>query len=144
LNDLVARTGFDPRTGNFVLKAPRFAPQEAVLLGRREWTVLNSNFKEEWTNKLARPSDPILRVGAKDGPWEIELKIPHKHIGQVLKAMDALAAAGAEDPTLDVDFLLRSEPTHTFQGKLSRSHVAGEANPTRDDKDEAESVVLAY
>jgi hypothetical protein len=113
------------------------------MVSQREWTVLNGNFREEWTGRTAKPTDSVLHLGARDGPWEIELKIPHKHIGQVLHALDALEQAG-QPAVLDVDFLLRSDPTRTFKGKLSRDRIAGEANPTRDDKDEAESVVLAY
>jgi len=144
IEDLVRRTDLD-REGYFALKAPRFTPEEATLLPRRgrEWTVLNGNFIEEWTGREAKPSEPLLRVGAKDGPWEIELKIPHKHIGQVLIALESLEREG-KPAVLDVDFLLRSDPTRTFKGKLSRERIAGEANPTRDDQNEQEATVLAY
>jgi hypothetical protein len=142
IRDLRERTGVDS-SGNFWLKAPPFSSEETRLVNRPEWTVLNGNFKEEWTGRTAKPTDSVLRLGAKDGPWEIELKIPHKHIGQVLHAFEALEQKG-QPAVLDVDFLLRSDPNRTFKGKLARDRIAGEANPTRDDKDEAESVVLAY
>src|SRR5262249_3797159 len=51
-------------------------------------TVLNQSFREELTNKSVKPNEPILRVGKKEGRWEIEVKIPQKHIGQVLRAFD--------------------------------------------------------
>jgi hypothetical protein len=127
----------------FTMKAPEFTQDEARLIGRREWTVLNSNFKEEWRGKEARPSDPILRLGAKDGPHEIELRIPQKHIGQVLAAMAGLERAG-KPQVLDVDFLLRTVPERTYKGKLHRDKIAGQADPNRDDKDEPDPVVLAY
>jgi len=142
IRDLIDRTAGDS-SGNFWLLAPRFSSEEARQVTRREWTVLNANFREEWTGRTAKPTDPVLRLGASHGPWEIELKIPHKHIGQVLHAFEALEQRG-QPPVLDVDFLLRSDPNRTFKGKLWRNRIAGEANPTRDDKDEAESVVLAY
>jgi hypothetical protein len=140
LNQLIATANADPqRPGRFFLESPAFTSEEASLLSKREWTVLTGNFKEELTGKKVNPSDPILRLGAKDGPWEIELKIPQKHIGQVLHAFDRLQAS-----ELEVDFLLRTDPTRKFKGKLSRDKIAGEANPSRDDNNESEPVVIAY
>jgi hypothetical protein len=133
----------------FSIRAPQFTPQEAALLrGRREWTILNTTFKEEMTNRTVRPSDPILRLGAKNGPWEIEMKIPQKHIGQVMLALERLRQDGQPE-VLDVDFLLKSDPTKKFLGKLHRDKIAGEANVSRDEAAasataEAEPVVVAY
>jgi hypothetical protein len=144
LNKLYKNANADPQNpGSFFLKAPTFTAEEAATLGRREWTVLTGNFKDELTNKLVKPSDPILRLGAKDGPWEIELKIPQKHIGQVLHAFELKKAKGEPDE-LDVDFLVRTDPTRKFKGKLSRDKIAGEASPNRDDNNESEPVVIAY
>ena len=91
-------------------------------------TVLTPNFREEMTTRLFKPNEQILRVGDKDGRWEIELKIPQKHIGQILQAFK-------KDPKkeLDVDLLLMSESTQVFKGKLSRDKISGQANPNRDD-----------
>ncbi len=140
LNQMIANTNADPQSfGSFFLKAPQFSSEEAARIGRREWTVLNGTFKEDLTLKFVKPSDPILRLGAKDGPWEIELKIPQKHIGQVLHAFERLHVR-----ELDVDFILLLDPTRKFRGKLSRDRVAGEAIPNRDDNNESEPVVLAY
>src|SRR5262249_37345092 len=90
-----------------------------------------------WRN--VKPNEPILRIGHKPGPWEVELKVPQKHIGQVLQAF------GSSDPDkeLDVDLVLRSTPTKTYKGKLARRDVGGEATPNRDDNNEAEPVVVA-
>src|SRR5437016_1006386 len=53
-----------------------------------------------------------------------------------------------EELVLDVDFLLRSDPTRVFRGKLHRHKVGGEANPSHDEaasaSNEAEPVVVAY
>jgi hypothetical protein len=137
--------GNGAQPGYFTLTAPPFMEQESRLLEERKWTVLSGNFREEWTGRQAKPSDPVLRVGAKEGPWELELKIPQKHIGQVLKAFGALDTdKPLEERELVVDFLLRSRPTEKFKGILRYSRMAGEANPNRDDKDESEPVVLAY
>jgi len=154
LNALIRRTSADPRPGQegiFALKAPRFNPAAALMIAdahhgnhKKEWTILNGNFKEEWTNREAKPSDPLLRLGAKDGPWEIELKIPQKHIGQIRKALEELRKKDpTKDPVLDVDFLLRTDPTRIFKGKLYDSKIAPEALPNKEESTEAEPVVLA-
>ncbi len=127
----------------FAMRAPAFSQDDLRLIGRPEWTVLNSNFREEWRGKEAKPSDPILRLGAQDGPHEIELRIPQKHIGQVLYAMAALEREDRA-PVLVVDFLLRTDPTRVYKGRLHKDKIAGQADPNRDDKDEPEPVVLAY
>src|SRR5262249_44475092 len=135
------------RLGLFYLKAPKFTAQEQARIQQQEdaevrkaqWTVLSGNFRDEWTNKQAQPSDSLLRLGAKDGPWEIEMKIPQKHIGQVKAAFDR-----EKTDVLDVDFLLRSDPTRTYKGKLFLNRIAGEATPNRDDNNESEPYVLAY
>src|SRR5262249_4601445 len=48
------------------------------------------------------------------------------------------------DPFLPVDFLLRTDPTRKFQGKLYASRISGEATPAKDEATEAEPVVIAY
>jgi hypothetical protein len=146
LNELLKRTGArQEEPGIFEINVPAFTPQESRLVGTPEWTVLNGNFREEWTNRYAQPSDALLRIGAREGPWEIEMKIPQKHIGQVMAAIDRLKKQTGKDVVvLDVDFLLRSDPTHTYRGKLYSNRIAGEATPSRDDNNEPEPYVLAY
>jgi hypothetical protein len=144
LEEYIARVGaLREMRGSFQLKAPLFAPHERELLERKEWTVLTSDFKES-VGKEFKPTEPILRLGAKDGPWEIELKIPQKHIGQILRAFETLKKKDGEEVELDVDFLVKSDPTRVFKGKLARDKIAGEANPNKDDNNESEPVVIAY
>lgn len=125
--------------GEFYLRAPEFTPTERDSLERREWTVLSGNFNDEWLRKTAKPSEPILKLGAKSGPWEIELRIPQKHISQVLKAFEY-----NKTDVLDVNFLLRSEPSRKYRGILKRENISSEAIPNRDEKDESEPEVIAY
>ncbi len=104
-------------------------------------TVLNGSFVEELVGKSIKPNEPVLRIGFKEGRWEIEAKIEQKHIGQVLQAFKPEDGPNAE---LDVDIILKSAPTRTFKGRLMRKDVGGEATPNRDAHDETEPVVLAY
>jgi hypothetical protein len=127
------------RLGAFELRAPQFTLEEKLRVNHLQWTVLSGNFKDDWVGRTAKPSDPLLRLGAKDGPWEIEMRIPQKHISQVLKAYERNGVK-----VLDVDFVTRSDPTRTYRGKLYRDKIASEAVPNRDEKDESEPEVIAY
>jgi hypothetical protein len=117
----------EDKPGYFFIKAP---------IGGN---VLNSNFRENLLNKTVKPSEPLLRIGDKERGWEVELKIPQRHIGQVFLAYKD------RDPDyeLDVDLLLRSRPTQTYKGKLAFAKIHKEANPNKDDPNDTESVVLA-
>jgi hypothetical protein len=142
LDEFIARNLANPdirRFGEYYLRAPAFTPEERLHVSRLEWTVLSGNFKDEWWHRMAKPSDAILKLGAKDGPWEIEARIPQKHISQVLRAYER---NGGE--ALEIDFLLKSDPTRTYRGKLYRDKIASEAVPNRDEKDESEPEVIAY
>jgi hypothetical protein len=133
---LVRMNNYDPVDGSFWARAPEFSVGE-----RRDhepsWRVLSSNFKETFTGRLVKPSDPILRVGDVNGPFEAELKIPSKHVGQVKHAF-------TKNEELDVDLLVKSMPTRTFKGKLLRKDLGGEAVPNKDGQTDAEPVVFSY
>lgn len=133
-NKLVERTGaIINAPGHFIIKAPM------------DGIVLTSEFRE-LINKFVRPSDPLLRIGKTDAnrpqlnDWEIELKIPQKHVGQVLRAFPA----NAPETQLDVDILVTSAPTQVFRGKLEKKKVAAQANPNKDDQGEPEPVVMSW
>jgi len=138
LKNLDFKRGADYQEGIYYVKAPQFTAEDMLKVTKAEWTVLNGNYVQELTGRNVQPNEPLLRLGAKNGPWEIELKIPQKHIGQVLEAFER---EGKD--TLEVDFLLRSDPTRKFKGILSKDKIAGQANPSQDDTGEAEPVVLA-
>jgi hypothetical protein len=143
---LMRRTGaFRDRPGTFALLAPEFNQEETEWVKDREWAVLTGNFHDELVGKKISPADPVMRLGAKEGPWEIELKIPQKHMGQILLAFERLGKnERGEYPPLDVDFLVLSKTTEVFKGKLHRHRIAGEAVPNREDTADPEPVVLAY
>jgi len=136
---LIERTNSEEgRPGYFWLKSPELKPEQATD-GQPMWTVLTADFSDNFRGKEVKPDTPVLRLGYKEGPWVIELKIPQKHIGQVLWAFEK-----NPDQELDVDLLVRSDPTRIFKGKLQHLDVAGSADPHKDENNEAEPVVLAY
>jgi hypothetical protein len=102
-------------------------------------TVLNSDFRENLANRYVKPSEPLLRIGDKTRAWEIELKIPQQHLGQIIEAFDPQHL----DDELDVDLMLVSSPTRTYTGKLARGRITSQAVPDRDNPSHPEAVVLA-
>jgi hypothetical protein len=118
----------ESRPGNFWLVAP--------LSG----TILSADFRESLTSRWVKPNEPLLRIGDKSKPWEIQLKIPQAALGHVSRALAALNS----DEELDVDIKLQSCPTRTFKGKLSQGRIASQALPDRDEVSGAEPVVMAW
>jgi hypothetical protein len=134
LENLKRRVNAHSNPGEFGVKSPMTG------------IVLSSDFRESLLNRYVKPNEALLRVGYTDvknpkvSDWEIELKIPQKHIGQVLEAYK-IKEPGAE---LDVDILLTRNPTRIYKGKLLKSKIASEAKPQRDANNEPEPVVLAW
>lgn len=143
LQALLARTNGDPvpqREGFFYLRSPFFTSTEASLLGdKRSWTILSTNFKEDLTERAVKPTDELLRLGAKDGPWEIETKIPQQNIGHILMAYHDL-----NSDVLDVEFILRADSSRKFHGKLRRDRIGGEAMPAGNDQENPDPMVTAF
>jgi len=134
LENLIKRTNSLNTPGEFMVKSP--------LTG----IVLSSDFREYLFNKLVKPNEPLIRIGdtnvknPKTSDFEIELKIPQKHIGQVLKAY-----RDKPDKTeLDVDLLPLSTPTRSYKGKLLESRISKQAEANRDANNEPEPVVKAW
>jgi hypothetical protein len=137
--------------GAFFVRAPLFTPEEVQRreryrreqgldpFGQPEWSVLSSDFRENLAGRGVDPSQPLFRIGDIDSGWEVELKIPQKHLYQVMNAYKHL-----DKDRLDVDLLVRTDPTRTFKGVLYKSKIGGEATPQKDDNNEAEPVVTAY
>jgi hypothetical protein len=132
----------DNAPGYFEVWSPSFPEGCNVPQDQRLWTILSADFQENLTSRYVRPSDPLLRMGYRTrdtGDWEVELKIPQKHIAQVLYGFD-----WQNKDEVGVSLLLRSDPTHSYKGKLSRDRIGGEALEHRDDNNESEPQVTAY
>jgi biotin carboxyl carrier protein len=97
--------------------SPRKAPVTAPLAGK----VVTFDAREQLVGKTVKPSDPLLRVARVDGPWEIQLDIPGRHIAPVREALRRSGAAG-----LEVQLLLASQPLRTYHGRLRWEGLGGE------------------
>lgn len=121
--------------------------------GSVRWSVLDDDKRDKLLGRTVKPNEPLVRVGNLDGTWRLELKIPQRNMGQVLKAfatpgMHKIVVVDPNDrskdrPYLDVDVLLASEGDRGYLGRLYRDGLAGEAVPNRDDHSENEPIVTA-
>jgi hypothetical protein len=115
------------------------SPGDFWLRSPLKGTILDLGFQEKLINSYVKPSQPLLRIGDKEGQWELLLKIKQKHIGQILQAYKGKDP----DAELDVDLLLMSRPTEHYKGKLARGKIGGEAIPDKEEANESEPVVHA-
>jgi hypothetical protein len=139
------------KLGQFFVRSPNFTPEENVRRDRFRteynldrnkrgmWTMLSTDQRENLVGKRVDPTVPLMRIGDLESGFEVELRIPQKHVYQIKSAFERL---GVDE--LDVDLKVRSEPTQTFKGKLPLRRIGGEATAERDDNNEPEPVVVAY
>ena len=143
LNNL--RTAYNLQSGGngvFTVTAPR--PENGI---GGDLQVISDDKRAELMNRTVKPNEPLMRVGAVDGPWRVELKLPQRNIGHVARAF-ATERMHKRDESghkyLDVDVLLGSQTDRSFPGRLYEDDVAKEAVPNRDDHNEQEPIMLAY
>jgi hypothetical protein len=134
--------------GFFLVKAPPL-PERA---GRR-WANISGGDVREKMRMEVQPSQPLVRLGAIDGAWRVETKIPQRAIGHMNRAF---ASDGdhklAPDPKgsgemikyLDVVVIFGGFETDKYTGKLFENEVSIEAVPNKDDHNETEPVTLGY
>ena len=137
--------------GYFRAIAPDFDSRLARPFGTSQWVVLNDDRRESLQGRTMRPNEELLRLGNLAGAWHVELKIPQRNVGQVLKAFanpdlhKVEKVPGKPDRKyLDVDVLLRTQSDTSYRGRLYKDDVAAEAVPNKDEHDENEPVVTAY
>ena len=90
--------------------------------------MLNDDRRENLIGRTLRPNEELLRVGNLKGDWHVELKIPQRNIGQILRAFADPRLHKIEPPRagtaakyLDVDVLLSQPAGH----ELPRPAVQG-------------------
>ena len=135
LDKLVRRTNSElDSPGRFKIKAPFTG------------VVLNTNFRENLQGRFVKPNEQLIHIGAVDlknprlSEWEVELKIPQKHVGHILEAFNKLGP----NEELDIDLLLMSRTQSVYRGKLRRDRISAQATQNRDDNNEPEPVVMAW
>ncbi|HEV3385950.1 MAG TPA: hypothetical protein VG097_14120, partial [Gemmata sp.] len=139
--------GVPDHPGNFRAIAPPFNPKLARPHNVSKWTVLNDDRRENLLGRSMRPHEELLRVGNLRGAWQIEMKVPQRNIGQIMKAFtdpDLHKVDAAGKPYLDVDVLLSSQAETSYAGRLYREDIAAQAVPNKNEHDENEPVVTAY
>jgi len=144
----VAYNATQARPGWFLARTGQFNPQLRRPIGASKWTVLNDDrARESLVGRTVKPNEPLQRVGNVEGAWHLDLKIPQRNVGQIMRAFDdpklhKTDATGRK--YLDVDVLLSSMPDTRYLGRLYQDDLAAEAVPNKNEHDENEPVVTAY
>ena len=137
--------------GVFIARAPKTDLIRGQDPGR--FTVLNEDNRSTLMRKTVRTNEPLMKLGATNGPWRGEIKIPQANIGHVMRAFktdglhlveEAPNAQSAPRKYLPVDVLFAGSPDTNYSGKLYESDVSLEAIPNKDDHNESSPVVQAY
>jgi len=136
LEKIRRRTNADlSRPGYFKIVAPK------------KGIILTDDFRDNLLGREVKPGDPLMSIGNTDrnlpkrNEWEIKLKIPQKHVGQVRRAYEKLPP-GAE---LDVDVLVMTQPdAGSFRAKLKKENIAWQANPQKEEANDQEPIVMAW
>jgi len=98
-------------------RSPRKSPVLAPIAGK----VVTFDTQESLLGKAVKPGDALLRLARVQGSWEIDLDIPEANIASIRDGLKKSATA-----TLDVDFLLASQPQRTYKGTLKATGLGGE------------------
>ncbi|MDB5309910.1 MAG: hypothetical protein JWO38_4112 [Gemmataceae bacterium] len=133
--------------GLFRARVPDFDPRLKRPAGVSRWTVLNDDrLREVLLGRTVRPNEELMRVGNLEGTWQIELKVPQRNIGQIMRAFADPNQHKLENgrPYLEVDVMLRSMADTHYLGRLYKDEMGAEAVPNKNEHDENEPVVTAY
>jgi biotin carboxyl carrier protein len=93
-------------------------PKNAAITAPISGTVVTFDLSE-MNNRVIKPGDKLLQIAKVDGRWEVELRIPENHVGQVREALSKLGS-------LEVDLFLKSHPDRRWKGYLHREGLGGE------------------
>ena len=86
-------------------------------------SVITWNVQELLRNRPIRRGEIVFEIANLDSDWRLELDLPDRRIGHVLRAQQEL---GEE---LKVEFILASDPGKTMYGKIASVGKATEAAP---------------
>jgi len=67
----------------------------------------------------------LMRVADPEGPWQLELNMPEKRMGHIIRAREKIKR---EDPDKDlrVEFILATDPATTYEGTVTEIHLSAE------------------
>ena len=140
--------GIQTRPGWFFAKTREFSTQLRRPVGESRWTVLNDDrARENLLGRTVKSNEVLQRVGNVEGAWQVELKIPQRNVGQIMRAFNDNSLHKTDKigrKYLEVDVLLSSMPDTRYIGWLYQDDLAAEAVPNKNEHDENEPVVTAY
>jgi hypothetical protein len=145
-DQMIRDYNLDPQRPGFMnVRAPKLDPSKVP--ADAKFTVLNADNSNEMVNRILRPSDAIQKLGYSEGEWHIQVKVPQRNLGHVLKAFTNPKLSRLDDKGkkfLDVDLIVTSESDTKYYGRLYEDDLAREVVPNKDDHNESEPVSIGY
>ncbi|QEL18190.1 efflux RND transporter periplasmic adaptor subunit [Limnoglobus roseus] len=133
------------RPGLMYVKAPRLDPSKVK--ADAKLTVLNSDNSNELMNRVLKQNEAIQKLGYTEGEWHIQVKVPQRNLGHILKAFADKGMHQVDDKGkkyLDVDLLVTSESDTKYYGRLYEDELARDVIPNRDDHNESEPISIGF
>lgn len=78
--------------------------------------VVTWDLQNRLKNRPVQRGQVLMRVADLSGPWELELHMPEKRMGHIVKARQEIK------PDLDVQYILAIDPGTTRQGTIKEIH----------------------
>lgn len=81
-------------------------------------TIVSWNLEQRLNGFPVSPNQQLISIAQLDGPWQLEVKVPHQKIGYVNAAMEKANENGKD--SIDASFSLSTNPNVSYKGKLKR------------------------
>jgi multidrug efflux pump subunit AcrA (membrane-fusion protein) len=86
-------------------------------------TILTWDARERIVGRPVRRGQSLLVIADLSGPWMLELKVPDRRAGHVLRAL-----SDSPEDTEAISFVLETQPRHRYAGKIERVAVASDVD----------------
>ena len=97
--------------------------------------VITWDAKRKLTGRTVRPEQQLLEIADLDGPWIVELEVPNRRVGHLLRGLNR-----SEEEPLQVKFTLAADPTESCEGTIT---YVSNAIQFADDKSQVVKVRVA-
>jgi len=88
--------------------------------------IVTHNFRDTLRDRPVERVESLLEVADLDGDWSLELNLPDRKIGHVIKAFE-----DNDRQPLNVEFILAADPERTYRGLLSEIGHTTELMPEK-------------
>ncbi len=97
---------------------------ELQILSPIDGEVITWNLEDRLMDRPVMNGQSLMRIAQLDGAWRLELSLPDRSISHLLRAMSK------SDESLEVTFILASDPGTRYRGRVIEAANATQVDPT--------------